>query len=99
MQTDELLIVPKLLLKLLAPRQTQEPALQPTLEPLYLHIARLEHILQQVHKDGFHVEYIRALGWQTAEVEEIIAAVNRWAGQARLKVSINQVQGIFFFEK
>jgi|GEM_PF-2997367 len=93
--------MPKLLLKLMAATSAPEPASQsvPRNGMLYTHIARLEHILQQVQKDGFHVEYIQSLGWQAATSEDIIAAVNRWAGQARLKVSINQVQGIFFFEQ
>jgi hypothetical protein len=60
---------------------------------------RLLHILQQVRKDGFHVEYIRDLGWQNAEIGEIIASVNRWAAQLSLKVSINRERGIFFFER
>ena len=93
--------MPKLLLKLMSATSPPDTAPQGTSRHglLYTHIARLEHILQQVNKDGFHVEYIHALEWQAATVEDIIAAVNRWAAQARLKVSINQGQGIFFFEQ
>lgn len=94
------LIMPKLLLKLMALRLTREPSLEPPAqEPLHLHVTRLEHILQQVRKDGFHVEYISDLGWQNVEIGEIIASVNRWAAQLSLKVSINRERGIFFFER
>lgn len=93
-------IMPRLLLKLMAPRPMREPSLeQPAQEPLHLHLVRLEAILQQVNKDGFHVEYIRSLSWENATTDEVVAAVNRWAGRAGLKVSLNLELGIFFFEQ
>lgn len=92
--------VPRLLLKLLAPSLAGEYFLkQPAQESLYLHIARLEHILQQVRKEGFHVEYVHELGWQGMQISEITTAVKQWTRRTGIKVSINQERGIFFFEK
>jgi hypothetical protein len=94
--------VPKMLLKLQSATSAPETELPPAMSGhgmLFTHLARLELILQRVRKDGFHVEYIHVLGWHAATVEDIVAAVNRWAAQTHLKVNINHKQGIFFFEQ
>jgi len=99
MHTDEIRM-PKLLLKLLAPCHTREAVLTwRRRNTLHLHTARLEHIIRQVHKDGFHVEYIQTLGKQGMETSEIMAAVKHWAKCNSFRVSINQERGIFLFEE
>lgn len=60
---------------------------------------QLEHIIQQVRAEDYHVEHLATFAWEESQPIEVMAAVTRWAKRSGLKVSINHERGICFFEK
>ena len=60
---------------------------------------RLDLIVQQVRRDGFHIEHLSSLAKGAAKDEsETLEALCRWCRFHDLKVSINHTHGICFFE-
>ena len=60
---------------------------------------QLDLIVHQVRRDGFHVEHLASLTQGAVEDEsETIAALCRWCRARDLRISINHLHGICFFE-
>jgi hypothetical protein len=61
--------------------------------------ARLDLIVQQVRRDGFHVEHLVSLT-EGAKADDIdtMEALGRWCQTRDLRISINHERGICFFE-
>ena len=60
---------------------------------------QLDLIVDQVRRDGFHVEHLASLMQGAVEDEsETIAALCRWCRARDLRISINHLHGICFFE-
>ena len=59
--------------------------------------ARLDAILEQVRRHGFHVEHLADLV-QGVEDDGTLEAIQRWCRFNDLKVNIQHALGICFFE-
>lgn len=61
--------------------------------------ARLDLIVQQVRRDGFHVEHLASLQAGAAgDGHDTMEALSRWCQARDLRISVNHEHGICFFE-
>ena len=59
----------------------------------------LQTIIAQVNSQGFHVESVAVFRYANLNPSESIVAIEHWAKNNGLKVSMNHEHGICFFEK
>ena len=59
----------------------------------------LQYIVSQVKAEGYHVESLSIFRYGKLKPSESIFAIERWAADSGLKVSINYDHEICFFER